>query len=93
MLGAVGVLPAIAKKALGKENAGFGLGLLPGLAYKDHYKKKQAKKDAAGREVPVAEEEVAKRKGGSVKKMASGGSASKRADGCATKGKTRGKMI
>jgi len=27
------------------------------------------------------------------KKMASGGSASSRADGCATKGKTRGKMV
>jgi hypothetical protein len=40
----------------------------------------------------------AMKKGGSVKtkKMASGGSvssASKRADGCATKGKTRGKMV
>ena len=34
-----------------------------------------------------------KRKGGKVKKMAAGGSASKRADGCAVKGKTRGKMI
>ena len=36
------------------------------------------------------------RKGGSVKKYASGGSvssASKRADGCAVKGKTRGKMV
>jgi hypothetical protein len=38
------------------------------------------------------------KKGGAVKtkKMASGGSvssASKRADGCATKGKTRGKMM
>jgi hypothetical protein len=33
-------------------------------------------------------------KGGKVKKMAKGGStASKRADGCATKGKTRGKMV
>jgi hypothetical protein len=32
-------------------------------------------------------------KGGSIKKMAKGGStASKRADGCATKGKTKGKM-
>lgn len=30
--------------------------------------------------------------GGSVKKMASGGSASSRADGCATKGKTKGTM-
>jgi type IV secretory pathway VirB10-like protein len=36
------------------------------------------------------------KKGGSVKKMASGGkvsSASKRADGCAIKGKTRGRMV
>jgi hypothetical protein len=36
------------------------------------------------------------KKGGSVKKMASGGkvsSASKRADGCAVKGKTRGRMV
>ena len=36
------------------------------------------------------------KKGGKVKKMASGGkvsSASKRADGCATKGKTKGKMV
>jgi hypothetical protein len=36
------------------------------------------------------------KKGGKVKKMASGGkvsSASKRADGCATKGKTKGRML
>ncbi len=32
------------------------------------------------------------KKGGAVKKMAAGGSASKRADGCAIRGKTRGKM-
>ena len=33
-------------------------------------------------------------KGGKVKKMAKGGStASKRADGCATKGKTKGKFV
>jgi hypothetical protein len=32
------------------------------------------------------------KKGGAVKKMASGGSASSRADGIATKGKTRGRM-
>ena len=38
----------------------------------------------------------AMKKGGAVKKMASGGavgSASKRADGCATKGKTKGRMV
>jgi hypothetical protein len=36
------------------------------------------------------------KKGGAVKKMASGGkvsSASKRADGCAVKGKTRGRIV
>ena len=32
------------------------------------------------------------KKGGKVKKMAKGGSASSRADGCATKGKTKGRM-
>ena len=35
---------------------------------------------------------AAMKKGGKVKKMAKGGSASSRADGIATKGKTRGKM-
>ena len=48
-------------------------------------------------EVMVAEEAPAgamMRKGGKVKKMAKGGStASKRADGCATKGKTKGRFI
>jgi hypothetical protein len=34
-----------------------------------------------------------KRKGGMVKKYAKGGSASSRADGCAVKGKTRGKFV
>jgi hypothetical protein len=33
------------------------------------------------------------KKGGKVKKMAKGGSASKRADGCAVRGKTRGRMV
>ena len=39
---------------------------------------------------------VEKKKGGMIKKMAKGGSvssASKRADGCATKGKTKGRII
>ena len=34
-----------------------------------------------------------KAKGGKVKKMAAGGSASRRADGCATKGKTKGRFV
>jgi hypothetical protein len=33
------------------------------------------------------------KKGGKVKKMAAGGSASKRADGCAAKGKTKGRFV
>jgi hypothetical protein len=33
------------------------------------------------------------KKGGKVKKMAAGGSVSKRADGCATKGKTKGRFV
>jgi len=33
------------------------------------------------------------KRGGKVKKMASGGSASRRADGCAQRGNTRGKMV
>ena len=78
-------------------NGGFGL---MGLALA----KKKAARDAAamsGRpmaeEVMVAEEAPAgamMRKGGKVKKMAKGGStASKRADGCATKGKTKGRFV
>ena len=35
----------------------------------------------------------AMKRGGKVKKMAKGGTASKRADGCATKGKTKGRMV
>lgn len=37
--------------------------------------------------------EVEKMKKGGCVKMAKGGSASKRADGCATKGKTKGRII
>ena len=36
---------------------------------------------------------MTKTPGGNAKRMAKGGSASSRADGCATKGKTRGKMV
>jgi transcription initiation factor TFIIIB Brf1 subunit/transcription initiation factor TFIIB len=48
--------------------------------------------DPAAREYELAVDSGYK-KGGKVKKMATGGSASKRADGCAVKGKTRGKMV
>lgn len=53
------------------------------------------KKNADGTE-SSEEETVGMRKGGRIKKYAKGGSvssASKRADGCATKGKTKGKFV
>ena len=39
------------------------------------------------------EKPVKKRVGGKIKKMSNGGSASKRADGCAVRGKTKGRMV
>lgn len=56
----------------------------------DALKEKKKGKDGT---TTTETEEVAMRRGGKVKKMAAGGSASKRADGCAVKGKTRGKMV
>lgn len=52
-------------------------------------KKKGAPKSMVKHEMA----EAGMKKGGKVKCMASGGSASKRADGVATKGKTKGTMI
>ena len=52
-------------------------------------------KERARIDIPKAMKEyTGKKKGGMVKtkKMSSGGTASKRADGCAQRGKTRGKM-
>lgn len=98
MGGALGALPALMGKVAGKENAGFGLGILPGLMYKDQYRDKQREKEAAQAAMKAAPSVVkatqpGMKKGGKVKKMASGGSASKRADGCAQRGKTRGKIV
>lgn len=98
MGGLLGAAPALMGKIAGKENAGFGLGILPGLMYKDQYRDKQKEKEAAQAAMKAAPG-VAKavqpgmKKGGKVKTMASGGSASKRADGCAQRGKTRGKIV
>lgn len=56
----------------------------------------QAAADEAARrkeeKAQTTKTEMGKKKGGCVK-MAAGGSASKRADGCAQRGKTRGKMV
>jgi hypothetical protein len=54
--------------------------------------KERAMKEAAPR--PENEQTASNmKKGGKVHKMAKGGSASSRADGCCTKGKTKGQML
>ena len=88
---AMGLIPAALSGAFGKKNRGFGLGLLPGLLYKDQYKDKEEEERKAQEQPAAAQEQAAAqgmKKGGMVKS-----SASKRADGCAVKGKTRGKMV
>jgi hypothetical protein len=66
---------------------------------KDEEEEKRRMEEQAAAEQAAAEQAAAKggmRKGGKVKKMAKGGSvgsASKRADGIATRGKTRGRMV
>jgi hypothetical protein len=84
-----GLIPTALSGGFGKENRGFGLGLLPGLLYKDRYKKKQGKAD----EIPMtaAEEAPTMKKGGKVKKHAKGGVT--RGDGICKKGHTKGKMV
>ncbi len=85
---AMGLIPAALSGAFGKKNRGFGLGLLPGLLYKDQYKDKEEERKA--QEQPAAQEQPTTqgmKKGGVV------GSASKRADGCAQRGKTKGRMV
>ena len=99
MFGLAG-LAATNKGAVNKIARSGGLGLA-GMALA---KKKKAAEAAGGmrgrpmvEDIMVAEEAPAgamMRKGGKVKKMAKGGStASKRADGCATKGKTKGRFV
>jgi len=99
MFGLAG-LAATNKGAVNKIAGSGGLGVMGMLLAK----KKRAQEQAAGampgrpmvREPMVAADsaEPMMRKGGMVKKMAKGGStASKRADGCATKGKTKGRFV
>lgn len=96
MFGLAG-LAATNKGAANKIARNGGLGLAGMLMAK---KKKAAMMGGRpmAEEVMVAEEAPAgapmMRKGGKVKKMAKGGStASKRGDGCATKGKTKGRFV
>lgn len=68
-------------------------GIMPMLAksQREKLQAKRAEREADEKRAPASSR---MKHGGKVKKMAKGGStASKRADGCATKGKTRGKMV
>ena len=94
--GAMGGLAGAAMKA-GKVGIGDiarmgGLGVA-GLALAK--KKKKGASDKPGDAEPVMAMEAGEgmKRGGKVKKMAKGGSASRRGDGCATQGKTRGKFV
>ena len=69
---------------------GSGVGATLSLPMKTKSKAKGGKISAAE---AVHKHERAKHKGQPLTKMAKGGSASKRADGCATKGKTKGKFV
>jgi hypothetical protein len=85
------------KGGMGKAmRQGFG-GIAPMMiarsGYKDEEEERRAQEQAAAEQAAA---EGGMKKGGKVKKMAKGGSvgsASKRADGVATRGKTRGRMV
>ena len=64
--------------------------ITPAKRYEMEMQVKEAKESAATD--AAYNKAMGKKKGGSVKKMASGGSASSRADGIAQRGKTRGMM-
>jgi hypothetical protein len=65
------------------------------LALESAEKEKQEKEKAAQANMMTGSPGMAPgmKRGGAVKKMAKGGSASSRADGCAAKGKTKGRFV
>jgi hypothetical protein len=89
-LGLAGMLMAKKKRAAEKAGA------MPGRSMTDEVMGNRGApvmgRERMDEEAPTGA--PAMRKGGKVKKMAKGGStASKRADGCATKGKTKGRFV
>ena len=86
-MGGKDILKALSPIAnLGGNNAGFALGLVPGMLYKDYKKNKAEEEAEKAKGMPAGASVPGMKKGGKV------GSASKRADGIAQRGKTRGKM-
>ena len=56
-------------------------------------KRRRMEEEEKKKQAPGAKQAPSMKHGGAVKKMAKGGTASKRADGCATKGKTKGRFV
>lgn len=72
--------------------ADSGMGMLVPMSYLAQSQRDKKARKRAG--TPEMEQDTGMKRGGKVKKMAKGGStASKRADGCATKGKTKGRFV
>jgi hypothetical protein len=92
---------ATGKGMFGKLASQGGLGLLPRMIAKDAQEDAAAKVLAESKASAAAEEERARKaimlaQAGPRTQMKKGGvtsSASKRADGCATKGKTKGRLV
>ena len=60
----------------------------------DKRRRMKEEEEEKKKQAPGAKQAPSMKHGGAVKKMANGGStASKRADGCATKGKTKGRFV
>jgi hypothetical protein len=83
----MGTLSPVYGMATGKGMFGNAVGLLPAIAKDMRDDKDEEKKKAAMAAQTGAPAQPGMKKGGSVS------SASKRADGCAMRGKTRGKMV
>jgi hypothetical protein len=86
---------ATGKGMIGKLASQGGIGLLPQMIAKNAQEDSAAKVLAESKALAAAEEERAK-KGNMATQMKKGGvtsSASSRADGCATKGKTKGRFV
>lgn len=83
----MGTLSPVYGMTTGKGMFGNAVGLLPAIAKDMRDDKDEEKKKAAMAAQTGAPAQPGMKKGGSVS------SASKRADGCAMRGKTRGKMV
>lgn len=93
-VGLGGVAGIVANKGMLPKFSGIGmLQRELGMGKKRRDKKGAVGKPGDAEPVMAMEAGEGMRKGGKVKKMAKGGSASRRADGCATQGKTKGKFV